>query len=348
MLRARPGQMFRVLLAVAFFLWRVISTSAASSSETSLLKGCFGGSACLRAGTTWAHFTQDRPSCLAVEEIWWSEHPAVIPVTLVTQLSAERLEQVRAQCSTWAGPLAAALYVPLHSAGPAATALSDPARHRLAALARGADELFRSAEAALRSGKRSCQLRLMLVYELFADVKATVLYPVNSLRNLARLMADTDLITNIDVDMVPSVTISEALSDKDPPALYTSGCRQGKVYVWPALETGCKTGVQYADAVTTFPKAKVVALMREKHRCVAQMRWDKAPLSHNATDFGRWMGSSEPYSITYGDTFEPWFLSWRRSTAWFDYRCEPLARGGRSSLPQSTKPGSRLFVPVLG
>ncbi len=44
----------------------------------------------------------------------------------------------------------------------------------------------------------------MLVYEAFMQERAaSVLYPVNALRNYARLLADTPLIANIDVDMLP-------------------------------------------------------------------------------------------------------------------------------------------------
>jgi hypothetical protein len=39
----------------------------------------------------------------------------------------------------------------------------------------------------------------MLVYEAVVDAQTSELYPVNSLRNYARLMADTELVANIDV-----------------------------------------------------------------------------------------------------------------------------------------------------
>lgn len=43
---------------------------------------------------------------------WWSAKRAVVPVTVVTQLSISRLPQLWAQCRSWRGPLSAAVFVP--------------------------------------------------------------------------------------------------------------------------------------------------------------------------------------------------------------------------------------------
>lgn len=55
------------------------------------------------------------------------------------------------------------------------------------------------------------------MYEVYAEWKALVLYPVNYLRNYARLMADTPMIANIDVDMLPSASLTKALMQEDGP-----------------------------------------------------------------------------------------------------------------------------------
>lgn len=47
------------------------------------------------------------------------------------------------------------------------------------------------------AGATGCQPRLLLVYEVFAEERATALYPVNALRNYARLLADTPLVGDI-------------------------------------------------------------------------------------------------------------------------------------------------------
>ena len=48
-----------------------------------------------------------------------------------------------------------------------------------------------------------------------------------------------------------------------------------------------------------------------------------APACHNVTDFARWFkaqASDPPYSVMYKAEFEPWFISGRRQTQWFDVR----------------------------
>ncbi|KAG2422729.1 hypothetical protein HXX76_015816 [Chlamydomonas incerta] len=292
---------------------QVSDEAATAGAQAQAVADCFKGQDCLAKRTAWDHFTEDLPSCVVAARVWWSARPAGIPVTLVTQASAERLDQLRAQCATWRGPLAAALYLPLYN--PSSHELSDESKQKLQAMVAGIDELFQKTEAGGSSSGSGCQLRLILLYELFADQKAMVLYPVNSLRNWARLMADTDLITNIDVDMIPSVSISDVLADPAKRAVYEEGCRTGSVYVWPAFETHC-AGTSYADNVAVQGKASLPEALK---KCLRRMR-PKAPFSHNATNYDKWMTATEPYPITYSPQFEPWFLSWRWGTLWYDYR----------------------------
>lgn len=61
----------------------------------------------------WWHMEADVPSCLSVRRLWWSAHEPRLQVTLVTQLSFDRLSAVQAQCEAWAGPLAAVVYIPV-------------------------------------------------------------------------------------------------------------------------------------------------------------------------------------------------------------------------------------------
>ncbi len=129
--------------------------------------------------------------------------------------------------------------------------------------------------------RATCQLRVILLYELYQQEKATALYPVNSLRNYARLLADTPLVANIDVDMLPSLSLSQALiqgwgpattvaealgqgggggagagkgggAEKPKPGsaadLLRRAAREKAVFVLPALETKCG-GPALADQV---------------------------------------------------------------------------------------------------
>lgn len=184
--------------------------------------------------TTWDHLLLDKQSCMTAHRVWWSPKASKVPATLVTQLSYNRLPQLKAQCLAWGGPLAASVYLAILSplSESSSGGLSIEARQLLQDATTAIDQLYLSTE---EGGH--CQLRIAFVYEVFETEKASsLLYPVNTLRNIARLMADTPLIANIDVDMLPSAELGNSLAEKPEP--YVSGCTKDKhVYVLPAFET---------------------------------------------------------------------------------------------------------------
>lgn len=51
-----------------------------------------------------------------------------------------------------------------------------------------------------------CVLDLMLVYEVFSDKNAALLYPFNTLRNLARLQARTPVLALLDGETARGVS----------------------------------------------------------------------------------------------------------------------------------------------
>ena len=61
----------------------------------------------------------------------------------------------------------------------------------------------------------SCQLDLMLVYERCKTGRDMTLYPVNTLRNYARLQARSPLIGLFDADMLTSRSLFEDLKQPD-------------------------------------------------------------------------------------------------------------------------------------
>ena len=109
---------------------------------------------------------------------------------------------------------------------------------------------------------------------------------------------------------------------------YVRGCnKEGKVYVIPAFETICG-GPSYADRAALMDKVALQGVVKEN--CVTQFREKVAPACHNVTDFSRWFalgsaagtqrGAGAAYEVQYKDEFEPWFVSSRRDTLWFDVR----------------------------
>lgn len=55
-------------------------------------------------------------------------------------------------------------------------------------------------------------------------------------------------------------------------------------------------------------------------QCLEQFRARVAPACHNVTDYQRWFATTEAYPVKYVKEFEPWFLSSRKGTEWFDFR----------------------------
>lgn len=128
--RQRWRPMMRVLLALCLNLSCTVqhcSCLPAGSSQASALLSCINdGGSCADSPTTWGHLLGDKPSCFTAQRAWWSAKPAGLQVTLLTQLSLNRLPQLKAQCAVWKGPLAAVVYLPLtgwHEKGKAREAL---------------------------------------------------------------------------------------------------------------------------------------------------------------------------------------------------------------------------------
>lgn len=155
-----------------------------------------------------------------VSGTWESSAPAAAPLTIVTQLSVTRLSQLRAQCRSWNGPLSAAVYLPLlqtelgEADGPTDGGPGQQQRSARRMQSQQAsqqaswDELVASAREAISElvmaagagqgegevpGKAAwCQLDVMLLTEEFDDAHAyNSLYPVNILRNYARLQVSS-------------------------------------------------------------------------------------------------------------------------------------------------------------
>lgn len=50
---------------------------------------------------------------MKLHKIWASCRPAAVNLTVITAVTLNRLNQLQAQCKSWKGPLAAALWLPI-------------------------------------------------------------------------------------------------------------------------------------------------------------------------------------------------------------------------------------------
>ncbi|GAX73527.1 hypothetical protein CEUSTIGMA_g979.t1 [Chlamydomonas eustigma] len=248
---------------------------------------------------------------------------------------------------TWKGSLAAAVYLPL-------VLKLDGKVQAVETLDVEAEKIVAEAEFKLEEFSKwastedaSCQPRLLLLIEVFKKQRAaSALYPVNMLRNYARLLAETPLIANIDVDMLPSTSLSDSLANDEGSREIVEGCtKKGYVYVIPAFETRCG-GPSYADSAAIMKKAELLDPIRND--CLTQFRQKVAPACHNVTDFPRWFQTTHAYSVHYRPEFEPWFISDRLKTQWYDVRYRGYGKNKIIQVAHTAASGFAFYVHPSG
>jgi len=202
----------------------------------------------------------------------------VLPVTLVTQLSADRLVALERLVDAWQAPLSAAVYV-------------DPAKWHV-------DETMLRT---LLLKSQVCQkwLSLSIVFQHGYQEA----YPIQTLRNLALNLSHGSVFL-LDVDFIPSPRLAERavarvqLYAKERPGVKVA-------FVVAAFQP---TEKRSPNAVLPGDK---VALMRERESGLVQPILH--PLgehaSHVTTNYPRWYATTVDYSIPYEVLYEPYVIA---------------------------------------
>jgi hypothetical protein len=83
--------------------------------------------------TSWQDFVTGTPRRLLLAQVLHSYHNTSkrIPVTVLTGLTPERLDQLKHQCMHWPGPLSAAVWVPVAPGTTAEQVLAQPVAQQL-------------------------------------------------------------------------------------------------------------------------------------------------------------------------------------------------------------------------
>ncbi|GAB4822605.1 hypothetical protein N2152v2_009651 [Parachlorella kessleri] len=262
------------------------------------------------------------PHLVSVRRWWSSKGRQGESITLVTQLSLERLDMLENQCSVWPDAIAAVVYAP--TLGGRLWSAEDPslAGQRLGVAQSRLDAFHGRMEAQGR-----CTLDLELASEDFRDEGEVGLYPFNAARNRALMLAGTEALLLLDADFVPPTSLAAAYQAS--PRAYQellAQLRQGQTVVLPAFETasGGAEGRALALAAAQRGKAFVVGEYAAGRLLGFQMRQYEP--GHAPTDYARWSAGDSPYTVQYAKGYEPYVLISRRFVPWYDERFRGYGR----------------------
>ncbi|KAM8971448.1 xylosyl- and glucuronyltransferase LARGE2 isoform 3-T3 [Sarcophilus harrisii] len=198
------------------------------------------------------------------------EPPAPHPhdVTLVAQLSMDRLQMLEALCCHWAGPMSLALY------------LSDAEAQQFLRFAQASSVLAARRDVAFH-----------IVY------REGPLYPVNLLRNVALGQARTPYVFLSDIDFLPARSLYHYLRT----SIEELGLAARKAaLVVPAFET-----LRYR---LSFPTSKAELLSLLDDGSLYTFRYHVWPRGHEPTDYARWREARAPYRVEWAADYEPYVV----------------------------------------
>ncbi|XP_048688569.2 xylosyl- and glucuronyltransferase LARGE1 isoform X3 [Caretta caretta] len=189
-------------------------------------------------------------------------------VTLVAQLSMDRLQMLEAICKHWEGPISLALY------------LSDAEAQQFLRYAQGSEVLM---------SRRNVGYHI--VY------KEGQFYPVNLLRNVAMKHISTPYMFLSDIDFLPMYGLYEYLRKS---VIQLDLANTKKALIVPAFET-----LRYR---LSFPKSKAELLSMLDMGTLFTFRYHVWTKGHAPTNFAKWRTATTPYQVEWEADFEPYVV----------------------------------------
>ncbi|NXG77613.1 LARG2 glucuronyltransferase, partial [Baryphthengus martii] len=194
--------------------------------------------------------------------------PNPTDVTLVAQLSMDRLQMLEAICKHWAGPISLALY------------MSDAEAQQFLRYAQASEVL---------SARRNVAYHI--VY------KEGQFYPINLLRNVALANTQTPYVFLTDIDFLPMYGLYDYLRN----SIQQLELPQRKAaLIVPAFET-----LHYR---LSFPKSKAELLSMLDMGSLYTFRYHVWPKGHAPTDYAKWRTATVPYRVAWQPDFEPYVV----------------------------------------
>ncbi|XP_072278145.1 xylosyl- and glucuronyltransferase LARGE2 [Pyxicephalus adspersus] len=189
-------------------------------------------------------------------------------VTLVAQLSMDRLQMLELICRHWEGPMSLALY------------LSDAEAQQFLRYAQASEVL---------------QSRTNIGYHVV--YKEGQLYPVNLLRNVALRNAQTPYVFLSDIDFLPMYGLYDSLRKS---IVQEDMANTQKALIVPAFET-----LHYR---MSFPKSKTDLLSLLDMGMLYTFRYHVWKKGHAPTNYAKWRTATTSYRVDWAPDFEPYVV----------------------------------------
>lgn len=204
-------------------------------------------------------------------------------ITLVTQLSMDRLHMVESLCNQWKGPISLSLY------------LSDAE----------ADQFVKFAQNSKVLNERR-NVGYHIVY------KEGEFYPVNYLRNVALKFVESEYVFLSDIDFLPGAEAYSSLQ-KAANHLLSTGQETKRALVVPAFET-------QRYRLDDFPRSKADVIRLLDEGTLFTFRYHEWTRGHDATNYGKWRTATTPYKIQWEPDFEPYVVLPKEDAILYDRR----------------------------
>eukprot|EP00054_Salpingoeca_dolichothecata_P030829 m.254231 g.254231 ORF g.254231 m.254231 type:complete len:586 (-) comp26728_c1_seq2:34-1791(-) len=207
-------------------------------------------------------------------------------VTMVTQISIDRLNTLKITSASWKAPISLVIYVPSQTTN--------------------VEKDFSWKEFYIRKKLHEATdaqtSKLWNVIAVFGRKKNDP-YPINTLRNLALWNARTEYVFLNDADFVPAMDFQTAFSSSLQAARDLGLSDDKTAFVVPAFEF---TSHSKNDIVVPHDKEQLLEQVKRKK--IRPFRIKQSPASHSPTNYQRWyLTPSGVYPIEdYEDKFEPY------------------------------------------
>eukprot|EP00938_MAST-03A_sp_MAST-3A-sp1_P004597 g4597.t1 len=211
-------------------------------------------------------------------------------ITLCTHCSVDRMSNLIELTEAWNGPLSVAVYVRTER-----------------------EKEIVSQNQKLRQRKN---LALCIVFDRAKKKE----YPINALRNIALSRARSDIVLNIDVDLIPSKRLYQRLTEKYVYSNMFQGPQSKKIaWIVPAFELH--------SLRSNIPRTRRHLRLMWSAKLVSGFQMSHYPPGHRATNHARWLTPLDSkhhitngYDVNYEEGFEPYVLCRRENMPIFDER----------------------------